>query len=126
MTPRVADRLAWSLWGVAVALAAAALGLLVMVEFAFPAEAFGFPGWSAVTGVVFLTVGARVASRQPSNAIGWIFLALGFLSTVQELVTVYAVMAYEHSTTPPQARRTPPGWPTGSRSPSPAFWCSSF
>jgi len=100
MTPHVATRVAWSLWGVAVAIAVVALGLIVMVEFAFPAEAFGFPGWAAVTGVAFLTVGARVASRQPSNAIGWIFLALGLLSTIQDLITAYAVTAYERSTAP--------------------------
>jgi len=101
MMPRVAGRLAWSVWAVAVTIAVAAMILIVMVEFDFPAEAFGFPGWSAVTGLAFLTVGARVASRQPSNSIGWTFLALGLLSTVQEFVTVYAVLAYQRSTALP-------------------------
>lgn len=91
MNARTASRLAWSLWAASVAFAFAALGLLITTRATPIPPSFGFRGDGAITGVTFSTVGALVASRRKENPIGWIFLGMGLLSSLQEFATEYAV-----------------------------------
>jgi signal transduction histidine kinase len=89
-----ARRLVWSLWGTTTAIAVAALVLLVL-SWSTPAPpgSFGFRGFALLFGVAFSTPGALIASRQPRNPIGWVFLALGLASAIQELANEYAIWA---------------------------------
>jgi hypothetical protein len=51
------------------------------------------PGLAVLTGVLSLaypTVGALIASRLPTNPIGWIFCGVGLLYTAQRFSTAYA------------------------------------
>jgi hypothetical protein len=87
MSTRTATWLAWSLWDVCVALIALAL-LLGFLS----AEALG-PGLAVLTGVLslaFPTVGALIASRLPTNPIGWIFCGVGLLYIAQRFTGAYA------------------------------------
>ncbi|HWO70797.1 MAG TPA: sensor histidine kinase [Actinomycetota bacterium] len=94
MNPSPARRLAWSLWALAIALGVVASVFLVLGwRTPLPAGTFGFRGFTLIFVVVFPTVGAVVASRRPGNPIGWMFLAVGVLSAVQELAQDYAVYA---------------------------------
>ena len=86
---RTAAWLAWSLWAVCVVLMALALLLdfLTGEVYLFDplADRLG-PDLAILTGVlslVYPTVGALVASRLPSNPIGWIFCGAGLLYTAQ-------------------------------------------
>ena len=63
MTPRAAVRLAWGLWGLAVALLVAAMAL-------GPWLLLGYVGVQGVLSLAFLTVGAFLAGRRPGNAVG--------------------------------------------------------
>jgi signal transduction histidine kinase len=90
-------RLAWSLWASGVVLALAALAFLVLGgTTSAPSESFGFRGFSAVFAIVFGTTGLLIASRVPSNPIGWLFLAAGIGSGVQELAQQYAIYGVLH------------------------------
>jgi len=89
--------LAWSLWAVCVALIA--LGLLLdsltdeLVPPDVPAEILVGPALavlSAVLSLAYLTVGALIASRLPTNPIGWIFCGVGLLFETRRLTTAYA------------------------------------
>jgi hypothetical protein len=71
VTPRAAVRLAWGLWGLAVALIAVALALNAAQVVA------DWPGVLAVLSLVFVTVGAYLAGRRPGNAVGWLLLGWG-------------------------------------------------
>jgi signal transduction histidine kinase len=78
MRARTAARLAWSMWSVTLALVAGSFVFLFLTRHtAVPAGGLGrsadvsFP----IAFLVFSTVGAVVATRHPSNAIGWIFCA---------------------------------------------------
>ena len=42
----------------------------------------------------FMTVGAVIVSRRPSNRIGWLFLALGLVSAVETTSFLYSVHAF--------------------------------
>ncbi len=87
-------RLAWSLCAVAFAFAVLAVVFLVLGrEAAPPAGTFGFRGFAALFAVVFGTVGALVAARQPSNPIGWLLLAAGVTAGIQEAAQQYAIWA---------------------------------
>jgi hypothetical protein len=95
MSRRTAAWLAWSLWAVCVMLITLALMLDFRVEEYSLIEA-GLrysPGFAVLTGVLslaFPTVGALIASRLPTNPIGWIFCSLGLLYSAQRCTVAYA------------------------------------
>jgi hypothetical protein len=85
--------LAWSLCGVALALAAASLVLLA-INWSEPApDRFGFRGFQTIFVVFFSVVGALIASSRPTNPIGWILLATGMASAIQSLGDEYSIHA---------------------------------
>src|SRR5215210_4647909 len=94
MSRHTAARLAWSAWVMCVALIALAL-LLDFVTGDVPVapqERLG-PGLAVLTGglaVTFPTVGALIASRLPTNPIGWIFCGVGLLYGARRFTTAYA------------------------------------
>jgi signal transduction histidine kinase len=95
MSRRTAAWLAWSVWAVCVVLIALTLVLDFTTE-ELPLELGGFrydPGFAVLTGVLSLAypaVGALIASRLPTNPIGWIFCGLGLSYVTQRFATAYA------------------------------------
>jgi hypothetical protein len=96
MSRRTAAWLAWSVWAVCVVLITLALLLDFLTGEVMPA---GVPGerpglgFAAVTGVLSLAfpmVGALIASRLPSNPIGWIFCGMGAIYTTGRFTSAYA------------------------------------
>jgi hypothetical protein len=97
MSRRTAAWLAWSLWVVCAVLIALAL----LLDF-FTADVPLQPGerllrlgsgLAVLTGVLSLaypTVGALIASRLPTNPIGWIFCGVGLLYGVRRFTRAYA------------------------------------
>ena len=83
MTSRAAVRLAWGLWGLAVALIAVALA--INAARLLP----GWPGVLAVLSLVFITVGAFLAGRRPGNAVGWLLLGWGLVMAFGSLTGAY-------------------------------------
>lgn len=77
MSPRVASRLAWSLWGLALAFAAAGLLFGVLsLSAELPEGREPFLASIVVLDVLLVlygTLGALIASRRGRNVIGWIF-----------------------------------------------------
>ena len=98
MTERHPTRvLAWGLWVVAIAFAVGAFVFLLLSRTTPPpSESFGFRGFSAVLAIAFGTTGLLIASRVPSNPIGWLFLAIGIGSGVQEFAQQYAIYGVLH------------------------------
>jgi hypothetical protein len=94
MSRRTAAWLAWSLWAVCVALIALALLLDFLTDdMYFLLGERPSPSLAVLTGVLSLaypTVGALIASRLPTNPIGWIFCGVGLLYTAQRFSTAYA------------------------------------
>jgi hypothetical protein len=93
MSHRTASWLAWSLCAVCVALIALGLLLVFLTGFVpYPEERPGF-GLAVLEGVLSLaypTVGALIASRLPSNPIGWFFCVLGLIFAAQRVIVSYA------------------------------------
>ena len=97
MSTRAAVWLAWSLWALCAALIALALFLDFLTADVplVPGERLlrlG-PGLAVLTGVLSLaypTVGALIASRLPTNPIGWIFCGVGLLYGVRRFTGAYA------------------------------------
>ena len=90
--PLVSRRLSLSLFALSLALTSVGLALLlVMLPTPLPAGSFGFRGSSALFALSFSTVGWLVSGRQPANALGWLFAAVGALSAGQLFAQGYAV-----------------------------------
>jgi hypothetical protein len=91
---RTATWLAWSLWVACVVLIALALLLDYFTDYVplLSGERLG-PGIAILTGALSLaypTVGALIASRLPTNPIGWIFCGVGLLYAARRLTEAYA------------------------------------
>jgi len=89
MDTRIAARLAWSLWGLSLALTALSLVLLALNMYDPNLQIFELVVEDTLIAVVCSTVGAVVASRRPENPIGWIFCAIGLFGGVERLGTEY-------------------------------------
>ena len=117
MSNRTASWLAWSIFAVCVALIALALllGFITRESFPFrPGERLD-PILAVLMGVLslaFPTLGALIASRLPTNPIGWIFCGLGLLYVAQRFTEAYADYALLENALPGGST-----WP-GSR-----HWC---
>ncbi|MDQ3863712.1 MAG: hypothetical protein M3317_09465, partial [Actinomycetota bacterium] len=96
MSTRTASWLAWSLVVLAVALLAGGISLALMArpfgaQLTYESEADPFSVIvSLVTLLTFSVVGAIIASRQPHNAIGWIFCSIGLVVSLNSLTGGYA------------------------------------
>jgi hypothetical protein len=95
MSHRTAAWLAWSLCAVCVVLIA--LGLLLdFTTEELPLDVGGFrydPGFAVLTGglsLAYPAVGALIASRLPTNPIGWIFCGMGVIYVTQRFAIAYA------------------------------------
>ena len=96
MSRRAVSWLAWSLWTLSLAsvVGSAVFRLLnVGTPTAVSQEPLVFDIWFLLVFLSFATVGALVASRQPKNAIGWIFCALGVCNSLAIASHGYAINA---------------------------------
>ena len=83
--------LAWALCGASLALAALSTGLQALTASAPVPGTFGFRGLTNVVALAFSGVGLLIATRRARNPIGWVFLAVGMLFSLQRVGLEYAV-----------------------------------
>src|SRR5918998_2985844 len=92
LSRRVATRLAWSLWALAVALTGLSL-LLLTLNLSHPGTHI-FDWWLGNALVVIdATVGAVVASRRPGNPVGWLLCLSGVAVGTSSFTSQYAIYA---------------------------------
>jgi hypothetical protein len=97
VSPRAAVRLAWGLWGLAVALIAA--GVVINPGLAVTGE----PGLTGLLSLVFITTGAFLAGRRPANPVGWLLLGWGMVMAYGTFTLSYVDRGW--SATPGRCRR---------------------
>ena len=88
-------RLAWGLCAACFLLTATGLAFIAVNETS-PVNTLGSPEFDALFSVVYLAfpvVGALIASRQPRNAIGWLFLVAGLGRGLDVALVGYATHA---------------------------------
>jgi hypothetical protein len=96
MSARAAARLAWSLVTLSVALLLGGIALSRTTRDTVPGLAYGDEAelgnafLTLTTVIAFSVVGAIVASRRPSNTIGWIFCGTGLVVGLATLAGGYA------------------------------------
>jgi len=89
---RTASRLPWVLTGLILAIVLAGLVFLFLGwSTPQPATSFAFRGYGLPLAIVFAAAGVLVASRVPANPIGWLLLAAGAGTAIQELAQQYAI-----------------------------------
>lgn len=87
--------LAWVTWSLgAVAVLIAFFLILATLSAEIPSRGFGFRGWVPVVGLLWLSIGARIASRQPRLSVGWLILACGLLWSINAWFEEYSTFAY--------------------------------
>jgi hypothetical protein len=89
-------RLAWSLWAICVALTLLGLFFLILNGGTRHANSIGSSAFDAMFGVLFLsfpTVGAAIATRQPRNSIGWLFLVAGLGAAAEDSLLGWSTYA---------------------------------
>jgi hypothetical protein len=112
LSARASARLAWSLCGLALALLAATL--LVLLAGRPPATAIA-DQWQRQAADLLTFVGppllgGLIAARRPDNRYGWLWLAVGLVMAVQAFVMAYASVAQAASITRLARRWSVPGW----------------
>ena len=93
MSTRAAPWLAWSLMVLSVVLLVGGIALALMTRSSAPQRPYDGPVdavFSLATVLTFSVVGAIIASRQPRNAIGWIFCGVGLVMGINSLAGGYA------------------------------------
>ena len=93
MSTSAATWLAWSLMTLSVVLLVGGIALAQMTRSTAPQRPYFGPVEAAfvlATVLTFSVVGAIVASRQPRNAIGWIFCGIGLVVSLNSLTGSYA------------------------------------
>jgi len=91
--PSLRFRVGWTLFGACLLFSVASVVLTVLDIRSVPGyHSIEEPGY--VAAVTYGAVGAVIVSRRPRNAIGWIFLADGFISGLTALSTTYFAYAY--------------------------------
>jgi hypothetical protein len=91
MKRRTAALLAWSVWAMCVVL----LALTALLDYYYTPP---FPNkgdsnvyqFFTVLSLVYVSVGAFVASRRPKNLVGWLLCLIGFVCVVQGFSVAYA------------------------------------
>src|SRR5215203_358561 len=93
MSTRTASWLAWSLWGLSLALTVVAL-LLLALNLSQP-HTHIVDNWldSTLNAVFFSTMGAIVASRRPENPVGWLLCLYGLAQSISHFSAQYAIFA---------------------------------
>jgi signal transduction histidine kinase len=95
---RTASRLAWSIAGLTVVIMLPALVFLILgLGTPLPESAFGFKGWGLILASAFAVAGVLIASRVPSNPIGWVLLVAAVGTAVQEFAQQYSQYGLYHA-----------------------------
>jgi signal transduction histidine kinase len=81
LRPTPAAWLAWSLWALALGFGLATL-LVRLTSGSW---------WNLGAGFALTTTGAVIASKRPSNIIGWLYCAMGFLGELTTFAQQYAI-----------------------------------
>jgi signal transduction histidine kinase len=84
----------WSICSLVVLLSAAEVAFLLINGGKGSGGVYGITGASVAGPIVFAGVGALVASRQPRNAVGWLFLAAGVSWVLPATAQQYAIRAF--------------------------------
>ena len=93
MSTRAVPWLAWSLMVLSVVLVVGGIALALMTRSTTPERPYYGPVdavFFLATVLTFSVVGAIIASRQPRNAIGWIFCGVGLVMGINSLAGGYA------------------------------------
>src|SRR5215207_5682018 len=93
MSSSAAPWLAWSLVVLSVVLFVGGIALALMTRSSAPGRPYYDPVdavFTLTSVLTFSVVGAIIASRQPRNAIGWIFCGIGLLVGINSLAGGYA------------------------------------
>ena len=92
MSGRASPRLAWSMAGVAVVMAAVGFGYTIASWHAsLPPDTFGFRGFNTILALQFAATGSILAIKRPGNPIGWLFLLGALFAGLNELSDGYAI-----------------------------------
>jgi signal transduction histidine kinase len=89
VSDRSARRLAVGIWIAAVLFTVAAIPLLLAARGVAPIGVVDSIG--AVTGLLWVSVGARIATVRHGNAVGWLFCNVGLGIALTQFATVYTV-----------------------------------
>ena len=112
MSTRVAPWLSWSLVTLSVVLLAGGISLARMtmsIVEDLPQYSEGDPGsavFTLATVLTFSVVGAIIASRQPRNAIGWLFCCIGLVVGLSSFTGGYAEYRLAGGSTPGRLTET--------------------
>src|SRR4051812_45510959 len=92
---RRARTLAWTVWTTAIVFSAVAfLFILATFSVEIPSRGFGFRGWVPLVALLWATIGARIAARQPRNSTGWLILAAGWVWSVNAMFEEFATFSF--------------------------------